>query len=66
MMVVRYRNQNYSKLKRDCQRHGELFTDPEFPPTIASLFINETTNDDVVWKRPKVSISFRPLAITDS
>jgi calpain-5 len=54
-MVVKYLNQNYSKLKRDHQRRGELFTDPEFPPTNASLFISGKSEEEIVWKRPGVS-----------
>lgn len=54
-MVVKYCNQNYSKLKRDHQRRGELFTDPEFAPTNASLFISGKSNEEIVWKRPGVS-----------
>lgn len=54
-MVVKYRNQKYSKLKRDHQRRGELFTDPEFPPTNASLFVSGKSDEEIVWKRPGVS-----------
>ena len=50
----RYRNQNYSKLKRDHQQRGELFTDPEFPPSSQSLFRSGTNKYDIVWKRPRV------------
>ena len=53
-MVRRYRNQNYSKLKRDHQQRGELFTDPEFPPSSQSLFRSGTNKYDIVWKRPRV------------
>ena len=49
-----YRNQNYSKLKRDHQQRGELFTDPEFPPSSQSLFRSGTDKYDIVWKRPRV------------
>ena len=54
-MVRKYRNQDYSKLKRDAQQRGELFTDPEFPATAASLFISGKNEHDIVWKRPRVS-----------
>ena len=54
-MVVKYLNQNYSKLKRDHQHRGELFTDPEFPPTNASLFVSGKSDEEIVWKRPGVS-----------
>ena len=52
----RYHNQNYSKLKRDHQQRGELFTDPEFPPSSRSLFRSGTDKYDIVWKRPRVRI----------
>ena len=55
-MVRRYHNQNYSKLKRDHQQRGELFTDPEFPPSSRSLFRSGTDKYDIVWKRPRVRI----------
>ena len=54
-MVVKYLNQNYSKLKREHQHRGELFTDPEFPPTNASLFISGKNDKEIEWKRPGVS-----------
>ena len=53
-MVRRFHNQNYAKLKRRCISRGELFTDPEFPPTAQSLFFSGKDDHDIVWKRPKV------------
>ena len=55
-MVVHYRNQKYSKLKRDAEQVGpdNLFTDPEFPPTMASLFLSGSSDKEIVWKRPRV------------
>ena len=56
-MVVHYCNQKYSKLKRDHERSQQLFTDPEFPPTNASLFISgKSDQGEIVWKRPSVSV----------
>ena len=55
-MVRKYRNQDYRQLKREAQRAGELFTDPEFPPNAASLFLSGKNERDIVWKRPKVSL----------
>lgn len=54
-MVVHYRNQKYSQLKRDYQRRGELFTDPQFPPSNESLFLSGKSEKEIVWKRPHVS-----------
>lgn len=51
-MVVHYRNQKYSQLKRDFQRRGELFTDPQFPPSNESLFLSGKSEQEIVWKRP--------------
>ncbi len=53
-MVVHYLGQNYSQLKREAQRSGQLFTDPHFSPTNASLFLSGESDKDIVWKRPKV------------
>lgn len=55
-MVVHYRNQKYSQLRRDHQRRGELFTDPVFPPSNESLFLSGKSEKEIVWKRPAVSI----------
>ena len=54
-MVRKYLNQDYRKLKQECQRRGEPFTDPAFPPSAESLFFSGRTEGDVVWKRPRVS-----------
>ena len=53
-MVVHYRNQKYSQLRRDHQGRGELFTDPTFPPANESLFLSGKSEKEVVWKRPGV------------
>ncbi len=62
-MVVHYRNQNYSRLKRTAQGSGQLFTDPEFPPTNASLFLSGQSTKEIVWKRPKVLYNVSLLAL---
>lgn len=56
IMVVHYLGQNYSHLKREAQRSGQLYTDPHFPPTNASLFLSGESDKEIVWKRPKVSL----------
>ena len=53
-MVHKYLNQDYRRLKRDHQRRRELFTDPTFPPSAASLFFSGKNDEDIVWKRPRV------------
>ena len=60
-MVRKFRNQNYQKLKRDCQRRGQPFTDPEFPPQADSLFYSGRNDLDIVWKRPGVSPNIQDM-----
>ncbi|GFN79965.1 calpain-5 [Plakobranchus ocellatus] len=51
--VVRYKNQEYDKLKKECQTKGTLFIDTEFPPDDRSLSSTPGKFGGVVWKRPK-------------
>ncbi|KAL5005458.1 hypothetical protein ScPMuIL_018914 [Solemya velum] len=51
--VKKYKNQDYSKLKKESQSRGHLFIDPEFPPDDKSLFYTPGKVGQVVWKRPK-------------
>ncbi|CAJ0609766.1 unnamed protein product [Cylicocyclus nassatus] len=48
----RFGNQNYAKIKRTCIKKGQLFVDTVFPPTNASLFLEQGRSSDIVWKRP--------------
>lgn len=50
-MVTLYLNQDYHKLKQECQHQGKKFIDPDFPPDGHSLGM---TNEAVIWKRPEV------------
>uniref|UniRef100_A0A0N4Z0X0 Calpain catalytic domain-containing protein n=1 Tax=Parastrongyloides trichosuri TaxID=131310 RepID=A0A0N4Z0X0_PARTI len=52
-----FKNQNYEKIKKECINKGCLFVDIEFPPTNASLFLDEKINSDIVWKRPGEIVS---------
>ncbi|CAL1546273.1 unnamed protein product [Lymnaea stagnalis] len=45
--------QNYGKLRSDCLRKKELFTDPKFPNNGASLYYSRSAPADIIWKRPK-------------
>lgn len=54
--VKPYEDQNYSALKRACQRRKVLFEDPNFPATDDSLYYKGTPGPTVRWKRPKVSV----------
>ncbi|KAK7090807.1 calpain-5-like [Littorina saxatilis] len=49
----KYKNQDYSALKKECQTKGTLFIDPEFPPDDRSLSSTPGKFGSVVWKRPK-------------
>ena len=38
MSIVKFKNQNYEKIRSNCLRKVELYTDPEFPANHTSLF----------------------------
>lgn len=44
----------YERIKRSCLKRGELWEDPEFPATQASVFYHQTPPFQFQWKRPKV------------
>ncbi|KAJ1363329.1 Calpain-5 [Parelaphostrongylus tenuis] len=48
----RFGDQNYVKIKKSCIKKGHLFVDTLFPPTNASLFLEQGRSSDIVWKRP--------------
>uniref|UniRef100_A0A665TE59 Calpain 5a n=1 Tax=Echeneis naucrates TaxID=173247 RepID=A0A665TE59_ECHNA len=54
-MVVPYKDQSFSALRRQCQQNGRLFEDPLFPTTDQSLFYQSNQIGRVTWKRPKLS-----------
>nr|KAF7434390.1 hypothetical protein H0235_002581 [Vespula pensylvanica] len=45
----------YERIKRSCLKRGELWEDPEFPATQASVFYHQTPPFQFQWKRPKFS-----------
>ncbi|XP_055873006.1 calpain-5-like isoform X2 [Biomphalaria glabrata] len=51
-MVVNFRSQNYSKIKKSCLEKGVLFEDVEFPANEKSLYFDKV-DPDILWKRPK-------------
>ena len=51
-----FKGQKYSSIKKDLVKNGELFVDPEFPPSHKSLFFSKV-DKEIEWKRPKVDIS---------
>ena len=52
--VVPYKGQVYAKLKQKAEESGQLFRDPEFPPTEQSLFFTPGKSAGITWKRAKV------------
>ena len=51
--------QGYEHLKAQCLEDGQLWEDPEFPATDASLYYeNCPVEGEIEWKRPKVSMHF--------
>ncbi|XP_065178959.1 calpain-5-like [Sycon ciliatum] len=63
-----FKNQNYSKLRKQLQTSGALFEDPEFPATDKSLYTADggpsSSQREIEWKRPK-DISENPKLVTD-
>lgn len=51
---VLFKGQKYSTLRKNAQASGQLFRDPEFPPTAASISKTGRADRNVEWKRPKV------------
>ncbi|XP_061455097.1 calpain-6 isoform X2 [Rhineura floridana] len=51
--VKPFKNQNYQQLKHKCLEQRNLFEDPEFPASDASLFYRSPPPGKVEWKRPK-------------
>ncbi|XP_066991587.1 calpain-C isoform X1 [Anabrus simplex] len=56
---------DYERIKRSCLKRGELWEDPEFPATQASVFYHQTPPFQFVWKRPK-ELSSRPVFVHDA
>lgn len=55
--IVKFKNQDYDKLKKECKAKGNYFVDPEFPAQDKSLFYTSGKLTGVTWKRPKVKVS---------
>lgn len=59
--AVKFLNQDYEELKRECAESGRLFEDPCFPAVPQSLGFKElaphsSKTRGVQWKRPTVSV----------
>ncbi|KAL2725519.1 calpain-C isoform X1 [Vespula squamosa] len=55
----------YERIKRSCLKRGELWEDPEFPATQASVFYHQTPPFQFQWKRPK-ELCNRPIFVSDA
>ncbi|XP_015127147.1 calpain-C [Diachasma alloeum] len=55
----------YERIKRSCLKRGELWEDPEFPATQASVFYHQTPPFQFQWKRPK-ELCNRPIFVSDT
>lgn len=55
MTIVKFKDQNYDKIKSKCLSNGELFTDHLFPAGDSILFKSKRLGT-VEWKRPNVNI----------
>jgi hypothetical protein len=51
IQFVPYLNQDFEKLKNQCLKGKQLFTDEAFPANNTSLYRTNPVNN-VVWKRP--------------
>lgn len=51
--ILKYRDQDYNKIKEACLANGELWTDPEFGPDDIALWEGAPKIEGIVWKRPK-------------
>lgn len=53
------------RVKRCCLKKGELWEDPDFPATQASVFYHQTPPFTFQWKRPK-ELCTRPVFVHDT
>ena len=52
---------SFEELREECLQKGELWEDPDFPATQASVFYHQTPPFTFEWKRPNVSDECREL-----
>lgn len=60
-MAIKFLNQDYEELRRECMESGRLFEDPCFPAVPQSLGFKELAPNSsktrgVRWIRPTVSV----------
>lgn len=58
--VVKYLNQDFESLRRQCLQSGALFKDEEFPACLSALGYKDLgpyspKTQGIIWKRPPVS-----------
>lgn len=56
---------DYERIKRACQKRGELWEDPDFPATQTSVFYHQKPPFQFVWKRPK-EVCAKPVFTHDT
>ena len=56
---------SFEELREECLQKGELWEDPDFPATQASVFYHQTPPFTFEWKRPNVSV-FRTTECVNS
>ena len=48
---------SFEEVRDECVEKGELWEDPDFPATQASVFYHQTPPFAFEWKRPSVSLN---------
>ena len=65
-MAKSYLNQDFERIKNDCLRKRELFTDPYFRPDSSSIARFNHPRSRIVWKRPHEIIYNPQLFVNDA
>ena len=61
----RLQKTNYQHIKRLCRDRGQLFEDPDFPPTNRSIYRHKKPAlSPIVWLRPHVRNAYSPYYIS--
>lgn len=55
---------DYERIRRACLKRSELWEDPDFTATQASVFYHQTPPFQFQWKRPK-DLCARPAFVQD-
>ncbi len=65
LVIHKYKDQDYEKIKNDCLAKGILFEDSIFPAHQTSLYYTQPLPFSVKWKRPQ-EIVRNPVFVEDS